>query len=268
MHLVQKITWKTQIRQRQTRRASTARACLFHFLRPIFMARRLVLALCLCVVVLGGCGQAAVTNSAQNIQQQSQTTDLTYVAIGASDTFGIGASDPYQENWPSDLTTLLGEQHIHLINLGVPGMTVHVALTAELPIALSAHPGLITIWLAVNDLATNVPSGSYSHDLNTMLSRLQAVAPRARIEVGNVPDLTSVPFFHSYDQVTLRQQITAYNMAIASVVQRHHVILVDLSGQGYNLQEFPEYISSDGLHPSTAGYFQLAELFYDALQKK
>lgn len=242
--------------------------------RYIFCARRgsnawaylTLLVLCLCAFGLSSCGQNTGQQSAQSRQQQRQSTTQTYVAIGASDTFGIGASDPYTQNWPTDLTALL-KQPVHLVNLGVPSMTLHAALTAELPVALDAHPGLVTIWLAVNDLADNVRLSSYSHDLDTMLSRLYTVAPHARIAVGNVPDLTSVPFFSSYNQAQLNQQIANYNTVITSVVQRHHAILVDLSGQGYNLQEFPEYISGDGLHPSDAGYLRLAQLFYDALQK-
>ncbi len=188
------------------------------------------------------------------------------MAIGASDTFGIGTDDPYTQNWASDLTTLLGNQ-MHLVNLGIPGMTLDVALDAELPIALEAHPALVTIWLAVNDLAAQVPLTNYEHDLDLMLTRLQTAAPQARIAVGNVPDLTSVPFFASYDQTDLRQNIDAFNNVIARVVKHHHVILVDLSGQGYNLQTFPQYLSRDGLHPSAVGYAQLAQLFYQALRK-
>lgn len=225
-----------------------------------------MLAFFLCTLFLGGCGKSAAPRAAQT-SARSRVHILTYVAIGASDTFGVGADDPYTDNWPSQLTALL-KQQVHLINLGVPGMTVHTALSAELPVALDAHPDLVTIWLAVNDLATNVPVGDYSRDLDTLLSRLQAAAPRARIEVGNVPDLTSVPFFSSYNPLTLRQEITAYNDAIDRIVGRHRVILVNLSGEGYNLQEFPQYISSDGLHPSSIGYLQLAQLFYEALQKK
>jgi lysophospholipase L1-like esterase len=220
----------------------------------------------LCASLLSGCGTVRSAGPARVTQQQGQPSDPNYIAIGASDTFGIGATDPYTENWPADLTLLL-KSRVHLINLGVPGMTVHTALNAELPVALDAHPALVTIWLAVNDLATNVPLDSYSHDLDTMLTRLQTVAPRARIAVGNVPDLTSVPFFYSYNPFTLRQQIAAYNTVIADVVARHHAILVDLSGQGYNLQEFPQYISDDGLHPSTTGYLQVAQVFYQALQR-
>ena len=253
-----------QIWQRQALRAHQARVRSFSLTPHTLWARLSAFILCACLLVLSSCN--AVSAPTPVTRTQIAPTTLTYVAIGASDTFGIGASDPYAENWPTDLSNLLGTQ-THLINLGVPSMTIHVALTAELPIALDSHPRLVTIWLAVNDLATNVPVDSYSHDLDAMLSRLQAASPGVRIEVGNVPDLLSVPFFANYDQDALSQSMASYNTAIASVVQHHHAILVDLSGQGYNLQEFPEYVSRDGLHPSSIGYLRLAQLFYDALHK-
>lgn len=262
---VQHLTWKTQIQRKQTGRAYQATTSRFSFLNRVSLLCLAVLALC--AFTLSSCAPAASNPSAQGSHSQRQASTSTYIAIGASDTFGIGADDPYTGNWPSDLTSLLSGR-VHLINLGVPSMTMHTALSAELPVALDAHPSLVTLWLAVNDLATKVSVDSYRQGLDTMLSRLQAAAPHAQIEVGNVPDLTSVPFFYNIDPVTLRQQITAYNTAIASVVQRHHVTLVDLSGQGYNLQQFPQYISSDGLHPSTAGYLQIAQLFYNALRKQ
>jgi acyl-CoA thioesterase I len=242
----------------------------FSILSPVNVAKgktraRLALVLLsLALLILSSCTQASASSGSTT--KKSASPALIYVAIGASDTFGIGAQEPYTQNWATDLNAFLGSQS-HLINLGVPGMTLHVALSAELPVAIDSHPNLITIWLAVNDLATNVPINSYSQDLNTMLTRLQQAAPDARIEVGNVPDLTRVPFFHSYNQAFLSQQIEVYNTAIASVVARHHVILVDLSEQGYNLQTAPEFISNDGLHPSTLGYQQVARLFYSALEK-
>lgn len=260
--LVRQLKAKIQIRQKEALRAYQIKARSF----GIVWARLAVLALCLGVLVLSSCSSASAPVPEQRTRTQNTSVTLTYVAIGASDTFGTGTNDPYEESWPADLNNLLGSQ-AHLINLGVPGMTVHVALNAELPVALDTHPNLITIWLAVNDLGTNVPVENYSRDLDTLLSRLQTAAPRARIEVGNVPDLTSVPFFHTYNQFTLSQQIISYNAAISSVVQRHRAILVDLSAQGYNMQAFPEYISNDGLHPSSLGYLRLAQLFYEALKK-
>ncbi|HKV60253.1 MAG TPA: SGNH/GDSL hydrolase family protein [Ktedonobacteraceae bacterium] len=230
-----------------------------------------VFALLLCVFLLigAGCAQNTTTVAGQSgttTSHQQGDKQITYVAIGASDTFGIGTQDPYDDNWPTDLAALLGASHIHLINLGIPDITVHDALSLELPIALDSHPDLVTIWLGVNDIVAKVPPASYASDLNALLTRLRTNAPHARIAIANVPDLTLLPAFAQADQQALTQQIQAYNAIIASAAQQHHAVLVDLTTQSYNLQDHPEYISSDGLHPTDIGYQQLAKLFYQALQ--
>jgi lysophospholipase L1-like esterase len=202
----------------------------------------------------------------QNKINQGSSTQITYVAIGASDTFGIGTSDPYTENWPTDLADKLN-QRVHLINLGIPGITLHDALSLELPVALDSRPELVTIWLGVNDIANKVPVNSYSRDLDLMLTRLESDAPSAHILMANIPDLTLLPYFASYNQQELKTIIEEYNATIAHEAQLHHVILVNLSQQNYNLREHPEYISKDGLHPTDLGYSQIAELFYKTLQQ-
>jgi len=197
--------------------------------------------------------------------QQAPKARLTYVAIGASDTFGQGATDPATQSWPVELAHRLGPD-VHLVNLGIPGVDAHEALDLEVPVALDAHPDLITVWLAVNDLVDKVPLANYRDDLDTLLRRLQTAAPHARILVANLPDLTFVPRFHTTDAATLRKQISMYNSAISDVVQNHRVVLVDLYNQWQTLATHPEYISSDGFHPSTVGYAQVAKIFYQRLQ--
>ena len=226
--------------------------------------------LCFFVLFLASCGQSPegqISNNSNPKQiNQESNSQINYVAIGASDTFGIGTSDPYSQNWPTDLADKLG-QKVHLINLGIPGITLHDALNLELPVALDSHPELVTIWLGVNDIVDRVPISSYSHDLDLMLKRLRSQAPAARILIANIPDLTLLPYFASSNQQLLHQQIEQYNATIVHETQQYHVFLVDLSQQNYNLREHPEYISNDGLHPTDLGYLQLAELFYKTLQQ-
>jgi lysophospholipase L1-like esterase len=229
----------------------------------------LVFMLCLLAFAVAGCAQSLEGSAGHSnvpTAKQKNGAPITYVAIGASETFGIGTEAPYSENWPTDLVALLGAGHFHLINLGIPSILIHDALSLELPVAVDAHPDLVTIWLGINDIANNVPVNNYARDLETLLSRLQASSPHARIAIANIPDLTLLPYFGTFDQQMLRQQVQNYNTAIANSVQRHHVILVDLTQQGYNLQNHPEYISDDGLHLTEPGYQQLAKLFYDALK--
>jgi lysophospholipase L1-like esterase len=228
-----------------------------------------VISLCLLILFLASCGQTTeVPSNHTSVPQQVNASQgqLTYVAIGASDTFGIGSSDPYTQNWATDLAEKLG-QNVHLINLGIPGISLHDALSSELPVAIDSHPDLVTVWLAVNALANNVPISNYSHDLDLLLNRLQTNASAARILIANIPDLALLPYFSSYNPSDLQKRIQTYNVIIAGITQHHHVILVDLSQQNYNLKDHPEYISSDGLHPTDLGYLQLAEVFYKTLQQ-
>ncbi len=228
-----------------------------------------MVSLCFLLLFLASCGQTAEGTASPSKGSTAvlhgSKSQITYVAIGASDTFGIGTQDPYAQNWPTDLAGMLGP-NVHLINLGIPSIRIHDAIRLELPIAIDSHPDLVTIWLAVNDLSDQVPVDSYSHDLDFMVSRLQASAPHAPILIANVPDLTFLSAFAAWNPIILQNRIQAYNTAIGSIVQRHHVILVDLSQQNYKLRQHPEYISSDGLHPTDLGYEKLAELFYTTLQ--
>jgi lysophospholipase L1-like esterase len=227
--------------------------------------------LSLLILVLCSCGLQANTQKNTNDTTTGQQTNnrLTYVAVGASDTFGFGTSDPYTQNWATDLATRLGSRY-HLVNLGIPGIQVHEALRLELPVALDAHPDLVTVWLAVNDIIDKVPVNNYAQDLDTLLGRLQAGAPHARIAVANVPDLILLPYFNhhaGFNAQLLQDQILAYNTVIASIVNRHHAILLDLSQYSNDLAQHPEYVSTDGLHPTAAGYELIADLFYQALFK-
>jgi lysophospholipase L1-like esterase len=81
-----------------------------------------------------------------------------------------------------------------------------------------------------------------------------------------VPDLTLLPAFNNEDPAALTAKVLAFNTVISTISARHHVILVDLYQHFRELSTHPEYISSDGLHPSTLGYERIAELFYQALQ--
>src|SRR6266852_7651931 len=228
-----------------------------------------IASLCFLILFFASCGQPSDGQSshASGPKRVGRTSNaqITYVAIGASETFGIGTAHPYTQNWPFDLAALLGP-NVHLINLGIPGIRVQDALRIELPVALDSHPDLVTIWLGVNDIAAKVPVSSFANDLNTLLTRLRANSPHARIAIANIPDLTLLPAFGGADQQLLSQQIQAYNTAIAGNAQQHQAILIDLTTQNYNLQAHPDYISSDGLHPTDIGYQQLAKLFYQALQ--
>ena len=224
----------------------------------------LIVALLALSLILVGCTDArpAAPPAERAVPATGYTT--TYVAIGASDAFGMGTDDPPRQSWPSVLSGEIGPR-VHLINLGVPGATTAQALQAELPIAVDARPDVVTVWLGVNDLLDGVPLASYVTQLRQLLTTLRQQT-QARIVVGNLPDLTYLPLFYGTDTTTLRATIHRWNDAIAAAARASGVTLVDLYSGWSELARHLEYISSDGFHPSAAGARRLADLFATALR--
>lgn len=186
-----------------------------------------------------------------------------FVTIGASDAFGIGTHDPRTQAWPAVLTQRLGSSY-HLVNLGVPGATTDVALRAEVPVAQAQAPALVMIWLGVNDYNDAVPLETFTAQLRHII--LLLASPQTTILVGNLPDLTLLPAFAHFSQSKLIADINAWNAAIAMVCRDTSATLVDLFVQWNDLAAHPEYISSDGFHPSDLGARRLAAIFLAAFK--
>src|SRR5690349_19355119 len=104
-----------------------------------------VLLLALCALTLAACSQASGAQHAIPKATPTATPSMVYVALGASDAVGVGASDPSTTAYVPRLIARL-PAHAFALNLGVNGYTVKQALADELPPALAAHPTLVTVW--------------------------------------------------------------------------------------------------------------------------
>lgn len=192
---------------------------------------------------------------------------VTYVALGASDAVGVGSNEPGSQGYVPLIAAHLPAGS-HLLNLGISGIHLHQALSAELPLALNTAPQLITIWLVANDFIANVNYQSYIDDLNNLLNQLHSKT-RARIVMANLPDLTRLPAFGNQNAAQKAQTIRTieqWNQGIAQAATTYGVTLVDLFQDGSEITAHPEYISGDGFHPSAQGYVRLAQLFWNAIQ--
>ena len=200
-----------------------------------------------------------------------------YVAVGASETAGVGAGDPQREAWPRVLhNKALGASAY--LNLGVSGSTVAEALAAQLPQALAAEPEVATVWLAVNDITHLVPVQAYEQQLGTLVHALRRDG-RTQVLVGNVPAVQDLPAYRaclpgaaaSAVECTLpvvpplaqvEATVAAFNAAIDRVVAAEGAQLVDLSAR----RDLTRLTSDDGFHPSTRGHRLIASTFAQELE--
>ena len=190
---------------------------------------------------------------------------IRYVAMGASDTVGVGASDPATGSWPARVATLLPPGAAY-VNIGVSGSVATQARDQQLQAAIAQRPTVVSVWLAVNDMNASVTPAAYRDALSAILDGL-VTRTDAKVFVGNVPDLRGVPAYKDVDKTQLAAQISAYNDTIASVAadRAGRAYLVDLfTGSAALVSTIT--VSGDGFHPSDEGYKLIAERFANAMR--
>ena len=197
----------------------------------------------------------------------------TYVAVGASESVGVGAERPLIDAWPRVLYRTTLERNTVFVSVGVGGSTVAEALDEQLPLALELRPTLVTVWLNVNDLNAGVPVATYEQQLSQLVRALRQNG-RARVLLANTPPVDQLPVYQALagtrfpppDEVGAL--VATYNQAIARVANDGGAELVDLHAAGVQAVEegtFASLISDDGFHPNTAGHARIAEVFAAAL---
>ena len=236
----------------------------------------------------GGCRETADEDAAPAPPVPGSKPPPVYVAVGASESVGVGADRPFEQAWPQVLYRTALPPGSRFVNLGIPGATVADALRLELPQALEQRPTLVTVWLNVNDIIRGVPPEVYERQLGELVHALRRDGA-TRVLVANTPDpgilpvlvacrsavaapasgtgcpaTFAVPWLVHADSV-----VDAYNAAIATVAWREGAVVVDLHAAALAAQRAgtaPALVSGDGFHPSTAGHLAVAELFADALE--
>ena len=193
---------------------------------------------------------------------------IRYIAIGASDSVGVGASDPTRGSWPAIVASRLPVGSPPYTNLGVSGSLALQAVTQQLPGAIAQQPTLVSVWLAVNDLNATIEPRSFGDALGQIVDGL-VQRTGATIFVGNVPDLRAVPAYAGVDKARLLAGVQAYNGVIDAIAARNpgRVIVVDLF-TGSAALVATGTVSQDGFHPSDEGYRLIADRFATAMRAK
>jgi acyl-CoA thioesterase-1 len=212
----------------------------------------------------------------------SAPTPIIYAAIGASETYGIGATDRYRQAWPQVFFNDVLPPSAVLYNFGIPGATTAQALQDEVPAAVTAHPTVVTVWLNVNDLIRGVSAADYQAQLRQLLHALRRDG-HTQVLVANTPDLAQLPAYRAClpnapaggpaclipdglvpSPQAVAAAVDAYNAAISQAAKQEGATVVDLHLNGAQIGQHPDWISADGFHPSAQGYVAIAKLFEDA----
>lgn len=196
-----------------------------------------------------------------------------YVAVGASDSVGVGTDDPATQAWPVLFLREALPAGTRFTNVAIAGATVERALAEELPKALAAEPDIVTVWLNVNDLRALVPVETYEKRLGDLVRQLRR-GGRTTVLVADTPDIDQLPAVTRLGALApaslLESAVDRYNAAIDRVVRREGAVRVDLNGPSERAERdgtLASLVSSDGFHPNAAGYARVAEAFAAAYRR-
>ena len=186
-------------------------------------------------------------------------TDLLYLAIGASDAVGIGAT-PITNGYAFQIADGLddADTDVQSIILGIPGADLDtIAPVAEAVLRIGIDPDVVTIWVGANDIIDGVDPESFEEDLDGLLDRLDETG--AVVAMADIPDLTELPRFREQPIATVTEtRVEAFNDAIHAQAEEHGVALVQLSDEPVE----DRFVSdADGFHPNDLGYARIADLF-------
>jgi lysophospholipase L1-like esterase len=247
----------------------------------------------LCALLLL-CAAAACTTSrpAARPPATPSATPLVYVAVGASESVGVGASDPLRNAWTQVFYRSALPRSAVFVNMAVSGSTVAEALAGQVPNAVAQSPDVVTVWLNVNDLIRGVTAASYEADLTKLLTALRR-GGATKVLVANTPPLDDLPAYRAClpgtattvgkcvlgpglqglvpAPATLNAAVDAYNAATARVATATGAVLVDLHAAGLAARQNgtePSLVGSDGFHPSDAGHALVAQAFAAAYAGK
>jgi lysophospholipase L1-like esterase len=249
-------------------------------MRGSFIARGITTTVLAATLVLSACTAAPVVGVRS--PAASAPAPVIYAAIGASETYGVGATDRYRQAWPQIFFNDVLPRSAVLYNFGIPGATTAQALHDEVPAATAVHPTVVTVWLNVNDLIRGVSAADYAAQLSQLLHIMRR-GGQTQVLVANTPDLGQLPAYRAClpkapaggppclipDALVPTPQavagsVDAYNAAISQAATQEGATLVDLHLNAAQISQHPEWISADGFHPNAQGYAVIAKVFEDA----
>ncbi|HEX6538020.1 MAG TPA: SGNH/GDSL hydrolase family protein [Candidatus Dormibacteraeota bacterium] len=235
--------------------------------------------------VIAGCGAApssAIPGSGIVIPPGGHPD--VYVALGTSETAGIGLEDfPLRLRfaWPQIFYNEALSRASSYYNFAIPGITTADAISRELQPALAVHPTVATVFFTLDDLVAGVSAADYEQNLDTIVHALRKAG--ATVLIATAPHIDGLPAYAACSGTPgastscplgsgvvlppvaeADAAIDVYDAAIENVAARESAIIVDLRTQSYDITTHPEYISPDGLHPSALGAQQIAQLFVAA----
>jgi acyl-CoA thioesterase-1 len=209
------------------------------------------------LLVLGWANPARFTKASRArhrtpIEQSRRAGPVIYLALGDSTGLGLGAKNGY--GYVEQLTARIqnerpGSRVVKLCRLGETTYGLGQRINEGLPV----KPTFVTLSIGINDLMNRVSEEQFAANYEGIVKFLKRLT--VPVVITNLPDFSSAPRLPNSLREEVRAKLVLFNKRIEEVARRHGLFLVDLySASSTAISTDPKFFSSDGFHPSEAGY--------------
>ncbi len=182
---------------------------------------------------------------------------IRFVSLGDSYTAGTGADE--EQSWPVLLTKHLGENKINIeliANAGVSGRTTQGLINYSLPILDDTKPTFVTLLIGVNDWIIGVDTITFQKNLIYIIEQVQKQLPdKSKLVLITLPDFSVTPSGKNYSHGRdVSKGISEFNKIIRTEANKRKLKIAELFESSKKMGTNPDWVSTDGLHPSAKGY--------------
>lgn len=195
--------------------------------------------LLLCAAALSACGGGSTDFA---VSHPPTGSPVVFVALGGDEAAGPGISDPPAQDWDQLFYKEALSRKSTLYDMSASsGTYVEDLGSGEVDQVIGLHPGLVTVWVGLDDLLSGTSVPTFEQDLTHALSEL--AASKAEVLVANVLPIDlfagyracetraigcGLPASYLPSAAELAPQVAAYDTAIAAAAAQEHDRLVNL----------------------------------------
>lgn len=198
---------------------------------------------------------------------------IDYLALG--DSYTKGQNVLWSQNFPNQLADSLRRRGYSLPAPRIIAQTgwradqlQHAIKTEGADLSDSVF-SLVTLCIGVNNQYQHANFETYKAEFEQLLQTAIARAGGrpGRVVVVSIPDYAYTPFGqNSSNPAAISAEINAYNAANKAMAQQYGVRYVDVTPTSRQGLAMPDWVASDGLHPSAKQYTEWVKLLLPVVE--